>query len=127
MRDRFPLLFFSLSVIGLALIYSVAGNIEPKNYEISLLDNSMVGEYVSVIGYVESADFANKNIAVTLSDGNSNINVVIFEDLKNAFGSDAYSIFSKGSVISVKGVVDEYKGLLEIIPNRISDVKRMVK
>ncbi len=127
MKDRSPVLFFCLAVAGLALIYTAAGNVEPETLKISFLDGSMVGEYVEITGYVESADFTGKNIVVKLSDGDKYTTVVVFEDLKNSLGGSAYSLFSTGSVVSVKGVVDEYKGLLEIIPNRVSDVRKLAK
>ncbi|MBI4177190.1 MAG: hypothetical protein HY516_02385 [Candidatus Aenigmarchaeota archaeon] len=124
MENRFPALFFSLSVIGLLLIYVSAGKTEAKTVGISGIDASMVGFYVETTGYVESADFAESKISVKLSDGYETVNVVVFSDLRAALG-DTGALFSEGSVISVRGVVDEYKGVIEIIPNRVSDIRRL--
>ena len=127
MENKFPALFFSLSVIGLLLIYISVGRTEIRAAEISDIDNSIVGSYVETTGYVESAKFSDNTIFVKLSDGYKSIDVLIFADLKKALGDDAQTIFAKGSVISVRGVVDEYKGVIEIVPNRISDMKKLVK
>lgn len=125
MENRFPALFFSLSVIGLLLIYISIGKTEAKPVGISDVDSTMVGSYVEVNGYVESAKFSGDTIFVKLSDGYRTVDVVIFADLKKALGGDAQAIFAKGSVISVRGVIDEYKGAVEIIPNRVSDIKKL--
>ncbi len=125
MENKFSQLFFSLSVIGLLLIYVSAGKTDPKISEIRDMDSSMVGSYAQITGYVESAKFTNSTISVKLSDGYTFIDVMIFSDLKKALGSDAENIFVTGSVISVRGVVDEYKGVIQIIPNRVSDIKKL--
>lgn len=127
MENRFPALFFSLSVIGLLLIYISIGRTEAKPVGISDVDSTMVGSYVEVNGYVESAKFSGDTIFVKLSDGYRTVDVVIFADLKKALGDDAQTIFAKGSVISARGVVDEYKGAIEIVPNRISDIKKLAR
>ncbi|MBI3413393.1 MAG: hypothetical protein HY051_04935 [Candidatus Aenigmarchaeota archaeon] len=127
MENKFPALFFSLSIIGLALIYVSAGKTEAKTLSISNTDNSMVGLYVEVTGYVESARFTEDTIFIKLSDGYKDIEVVVFSDLKKAIGNEAQTLFAKDAVVSVKGVVDEYKGALEIIPNRVADIRRLSK
>jgi len=125
MRDRFPVLFSLLSLIGLGLIYFAVDNVEAKTLGISAVDSSMTGRYVEVTGYVESAVFKENTVFVTLSDGYEEIEIVIFSELKRELGNEAVDIFLKDSVISVKGVVDEYKGSLEIIPGRRSDIKKL--
>ncbi|MBI1972019.1 MAG: hypothetical protein HYS53_01835 [Candidatus Aenigmarchaeota archaeon] len=127
MESRFPALFFSLSAIGLLLIYASAGRIEAVAAGIGSVDSTMVGSYVEVAGYVESARFSDDTIFVKLSDGYREIDVVIFSGLKRALGDGAYAIFAKGSIISVRGVVDEYKGVIEIVPNRVSDIRKLAK
>ncbi len=125
MENKFPALVFSLSAIGLLLIYVSAGKIDPKSAEIGGADSSMVGSYAQITGYVESAKFTNSTISVKLSGGYTVIDVMIFSDLKKALGSDAEEIFATGSIISVSGVIDEYKGVIQIIPNRVSDIKKL--
>ncbi|MBI4167486.1 MAG: hypothetical protein HY515_00875 [Candidatus Aenigmarchaeota archaeon] len=125
MENKFPALFFSLSVIGLFLVYVSAGKIDPKTTDIGAIDSSMVGSYAQITGYVESAKFTGNTISVKLSDGYTVIGVMIFSDLKKGLGSDAEEIFVTGSIISVRGLIDEYKGVIQIIPNRVSDIKKL--
>lgn len=127
MENKFPALFFSLSVIGLALIYISAEKTAFKTLQIGEIDNTMVGSYVETSGYVESSKFSDSAIFVKLSDGYKSVDVVVFADLKKALGGDAEAFFAEGSVISVRGVIDEYKGVIQIIPNRVSDIKKLVK
>lgn len=126
MENRFPVLFFSLSVMGLALIYMSAGQVETKTVGIGGIDASMIGFYVETTGYVESAEFGRDRTIVKLSDGYDTVDVVIFPDLRKAL-DDPETLFSQGSVISVKGVIDEYRGVIEIIPNRASDIRKLAK
>ncbi len=126
MENKFPLVFFVLSLTGLFLIYMSAGKIESRIVGISNIDSSLIGNYVQITGYVESVKFSGNTIFVSLSDGYKSIDVVIFSDLKNALGSDAGKIFAAGSVVSVKGTVDEYQGSLEIVPGKISDIKKLI-
>ncbi len=127
MKDRSPALFFSLSVIGLILIYQSARLVEPTATQIAFIDNQMVGEYVEVTGYVESMEFAKNAVFIKLSDGYKTIDVVVFSELMKALGDKIKNDFPAGSVISVRGVVSEYKGSLEIIPGRVSDIKKLEK
>ncbi len=125
MKNRFPVLFFSLSVIGLILIYQSAKAVEPKSMPIASIDNSMIGEYVEITGYVESVEFGKNAVFIKLSDGYKNIDAVVFSELMKALGDRIKNDFSTGSVISVRGVVSEYKGSLEIMPERVSDFKKL--
>ncbi len=116
-----------MSVIGLVLIYQSARALEPKPMPIASIDNSVIGEYVEITGYVESMEFGKNAIFIKLSDGYKNIDVVVFSELMKALGDGVKNDFPTGSVISVRGVVSEYKGSLEIVPERVSDFKKLVK
>ena len=127
MMNRFPALFFSLSLIGLILIYQSAKVLEPKPMPIASIDNSAIGEYVEITGYIESVEFGKNAVFIKLSDGYKNIEVVVFSELMKALGDRIKNDFSIGSVVSVRGTVSEYKGSLEIVPERVSDFKKLAK
>ncbi len=125
MENRFPAVFFLLSLSGLLLIYMSAGKTESRMTSITNIDSSLVGNYVQTTGYVESFKISGNTIFVRLSDGYKSVDVVVFSDLKNALGSDSEKIFAVGTVVSVRGTVEEYKGSLEIIPGKISDIRKL--
>lgn len=114
------------SLTGLFLIYIAAINIEPKQLKISEINFEFVGRAVSTKGYINYKNsHPNGHIFLTLSDDGSNIQVPLFAGFVSALTENGFDIndLRKGSKIAVEGLVSEYRGELQIIPRKPSDVK----
>ena len=111
----------SMSVIGLVLIYIAATNIEPDTLEIGEINAELVGKTVSTEGYIKSEKMnENGHLFITISDGNKNLQVPIFSSVMQHMEE---SDFKKGYKLKVTGLVDEYRGQLQIIPRKPEDIK----
>lgn len=114
------------SIIGLVLIYIATINIEPQTIAISDITADMEGRKLVVIGQIsEKRKHEDGHLFLTLSDNTSKIQVPLFADLmkeldKLGITEDDFHI--KGN-ISVKGVIENYKGRLQILPRNLNDVK----
>ena len=114
------------SVIGLVLIYIAAVNLEPKQIELKDIDAELIGRSVSTTGeivYRRSHDAGH--LFLTISDGDTKIAVPLFagylNDLKEVGITE--DDFYVGVRISVSGLVDEYRGQLQIAPRKVDDIK----
>ena len=92
--------------------------IEKKIGEINEDDK---GSILKIEGEVESYFNFSKGRRLTLNDGTGSIDIILWNDLLNELEDAEYII--KGSRISVKGKVSEYKNKLEIIPKYASDIE----
>lgn len=113
------------SVLGLILIYLSALGIESTKMEISEITFDHVGMSVRISGKVA---YANQHPAghvfLTVTDGNSVIQVPLFSAVANEIkNSELQTMPEKGSLITVTGTVGEYKGSLQIIPRKSSDLE----
>ena len=114
------------SLFGLALIYYAARMIQPVQIPISDIDSSLVGRKVATTGYITNRKFhKNGHIFLTISDGQTKIQVPIFSNLVNALPSSNFDLsqLNTGKEISVIGLVDFYKGQLQLIPQKPDDIK----
>lgn len=102
------------TLIGMSLIYIVANFIGPAQVEISSITRDDVGKQVSVNGtVVSSSSNQNGDLFMTLSDGRTNITVVMFSRDADNFKPRA------GEKINVVGQINEYKNVLEIIAKKV--------
>ncbi len=110
------------SVIGLSALYFLSLQRGPEKTEVSELGTDSVGKIVSVYGTIVSKQKSKSgHMFLKISDGEKKTDVTIFSNVMKSFEDD--SEFVKGRTISVKGTVDEYKGNLQIIPRKKSDIK----
>ena len=114
------------SVFGLLLIYVASLAIEPSEIQIQEISFDHVGTSVTTSGKVT---YVNQHpaghIFLTLTDGVGTIEVPIFSAVANDIrNNDDMDIPRKGSTIRVTGTVGEYKGNLQVIPAKASDVSR---
>jgi len=114
------------SVIGLALIYIAAINLQPTQIELKDITPELVGRSVSTTGkivYRKTHDAGH--LFLTISDDDTKIAVPLFagylNDLKEVGLTE--DDFYEGVEISVSGLVDEYQGQLQIIPRRKDNIK----
>lgn len=111
-----------ISVVGLAAIYLLSLLEGPKKTSITNLDLDSVGKFVSTYGVIVSKRKTNGgHLFLEISDGKKNTDVAIFSNLMKYFKND-YE-FRTGRKILVKGVLDEYRGNLQIVPRKPEDIK----
>ncbi|MEM5772769.1 MAG: OB-fold nucleic acid binding domain-containing protein [Candidatus Aenigmatarchaeota archaeon] len=115
-----------ISSAGLAFIYFSALAISPSETKISKIDSSSIGKLVSTTGkiyYVRT--HSSGHIFLTLSDGDSRIEVPIFSSLVNKLNSNGITRYDlrKGRTVRITGIVGEYKGQLQIIPRKPTDIQ----
>jgi len=115
------------TVIGISLIYYVATKVESAQLSINEITSDMVGRSVTTSGYVSYKSIhPDGHIFLTLSDGQKNkISVPLFAGFVAELRKNHFSINSiqKGTQLQISGVVDEYKGQLQVVPRKVSDIK----
>jgi DNA/RNA endonuclease YhcR with UshA esterase domain len=115
-----------ISLAGLILIYFSALAISPLETKIGKIDSSYVGKLVSTTGKISYVrTHSAGHVFLILTDGSSRIEVPIFSSLMNQLkvkGITQYD-FKKGMNVRITGIVGEYKGELQIIPRKASDVQ----
>jgi DNA/RNA endonuclease YhcR with UshA esterase domain len=125
-KNFLVLISFSTSIIGLILIYIAATNIKPVEIKITQINSDLIGRSVSTQGIIKEKELhSDGHMFLTISDGNSDIQVPIFsslmKDLKDEnLTEESFKINEK---IFVIGLVDEYRGNLQILPRKTSDIK----
>lgn len=128
LKGKDPVLFLSLvcSLIGLILIYFAAINLQPKEISISEITPELIGRTVTTHGFiVYKKVHPEGHVFLTISDNKTKIQVPLFAgymkslEERNLTEKD----FKVGRELTVSGLVDEYRGSLQIIPRKLSDVK----
>ena len=121
-NKKLILISIAVSVIGIAVLYFLSLQKGPEKTQIDSLDSDSVGKVVSVYGTIVSKQKSkNGHLFLKISDGEKKTDVVIFANVMKFFESD--SEFVTGKTILVKGLLEEYKGNLEIVPRKPDDVK----
>jgi len=115
-----------VSLAGLVFIYFSLTNTLPPELKISKIDPSLNGKLISTTGkitYVRTHTAGH--IFLTLSDGDSKIEVPLFSSLVNHLSSNGITKydFRKGKTIRVTGIVGEYKDQLQIVPRKATDIQ----
>ena len=128
LKERDPILFLSLvcSLIGLFLIYIATINLQPREIEISDITPELIGRTVTTHGIiVYKKVHPEGHVFLTLSDNKTKIQVPLFAGYMNSLKERNLTEkdFKPGEKLIVSGLVDEYKGSLQIIPRKLSDVK----
>lgn len=114
------------SAAGLVLIYFAAINIQPSTIKINEIDSQLIGKTVKTTGYIiYKNNHPAGHVFLTIGDGQSKIQVPLFAGFVNSLNENDVSVddFRKGVRISVTGLVDEYKGQLQILPRKPNDIK----
>lgn len=109
-----------MSVVGLFLIYIAATGVEPENLEIGEITGDLVGRTITVEGYIRSEKMhENGHLFLTITDGKRNLQVPIFSSVMQHLEERN---FKPKSGIRVTGVVDDYRGQLQVIPRKPNDI-----
>lgn len=116
------------SVIGLIMIYIAAINIEPREIAISDITADMEGRKIITAGYlVEKKKHQDGHIFLTISDNNSEVQVPLFSNFirqLNQAGINESDFQIKNKIV-VEGLVENYKGRLQIMPRSLDGIKIM--
>ncbi len=107
-------------IVGLAALYVVSTNLQPVKSAISEINASSIGKYVNVTGTVSGFKKTQNGIFFDLGEDNATIKVVMWENIEDQLkfrGFDMIKI-KDGTKINLAGVVQPYKGSLEIIPTK---------
>jgi len=119
LREREVLwLSLILSVIGIIFLAYGSTLVEPKKADIKDLEE-LEGVYVSVTGRVLDVISSKGNLFLKIEDRTGDVNVVIFEREMKRMGLESNDI-RKGMVLVVEGVVQRYRGEVEVIPESIT-------
>lgn len=108
------------SLAGLLGIYILSYGNEIQSVRISEIGSDDIGSFVKVDGFVSSSRNDERgHIFLTISDGESKIQVPIFSDLASYLETRRFPV---GSKVSISGVVGEYRGDMQIVPKKPEDI-----
>lgn len=115
-----------VSLSGITIIYLSVLRALPSETKISEIDSRLIGKLVSIRGKISYVKFHPEgHIFLTVVEGNSRVEVPIFSSLANKLksnGIDQYDL-RRGRSVRITGIVGEYKGQLQIVPRKPSDVQ----
>ncbi len=107
------------SVIGVALLFLLASQLEVDAEVISRVDELPEGEEVEVTGKVVRATDRDKVMFLEIAEQRvEKVTVVLFKSGK--------IVVNEGDVVTVTGSLDEYEGKKQIIGNRV-EVKEQAR
>lgn len=85
------------------------------------LDESRVNQRVQVSGNVTRVSKFSQGMRAVIADDTGEITVVLWQDVYDEIGNA--SDLQKGAHVNVLGKLTQYRGELEIVPNRAGDVR----
>ena len=103
-------LSLTISIIGIVALFFILEAIEPKHVSISEINNEMIGQHVTVKGVANNVYNNEGTLFLSLTDGNQNIKVIMFQ---------SSSEVNENDTIEVIGKLALYKNELEIIASGI--------
>ena len=111
------------SAIGIFLIYYTSILTPPKQVEVESINQKQTGNYISTEGTIISRTMTKTgHLFLTIQGGTGKLDVIMFSSFLKNQNVDPNK-FLKGLRLGVRGVVEQYKGQLQIIPKTSSDVK----
>lgn len=114
-KPKLLMLVIVLSLTGLLALYSYAVSIESKSISLDELSEGDINSLVTVEGYikdVESSSYSDLILTLTDYESNKTVETIIESDTLSKI-EDKESLLP-GAKIKVHGVVEEYKGELQI-------------
>lgn len=120
--QKLTLLCLLSSIIGLLLIYYAALMLKPMRLRLDEIDLELVGRKVATTGYIiYRRNHVAGHVFLIISNRRAKIEVPIFSDLASKLKN--VRELKVGRKVFVSGVVDYYKGRLQIIPRKPEDVR----
>ncbi len=89
--------------------------------KIGALDAARVNQRVQVSGQVTRVSKFSQGVRATIADDSGEITLVLWQDVYGQIPNAGE--LQKGAQVTVLGKLTQYRGELEIVPNRASDVK----
>jgi DNA/RNA endonuclease YhcR with UshA esterase domain len=121
--SKFQIICILSSIIGLSLVYFIALSKKPAEVSISEVNEGLVGRAVTVKGFISDVKFhKDGHIFLTVSDNGTKIQVPLFSSFLSSTKLDISKI-KVGKKVLVSGVVDTYRGQIQIIPKKAEDFK----
>jgi len=117
--------FIFTSFLGLILIYIAAINLQPVKIEISKISPEIIGRMVLISGKItQKTPNPAGHLFLVISDNKSNIQVPIFVSLMNDLKKNniTENDFKINKIITINGLVGEYRGQLQVLPRKASDI-----
>ncbi len=103
----------AISIAGIALLFIATALDSPKEIILGEISQELVGKQVRTKALVQWTSLSSGILLFGLYDGNT-VKVVKFNP-----SPEEKAIVSKGLFVSVSGVVQDYKGEIEIVAERI--------
>ena len=125
-KNQINLISLLSSLVGLLLIYYAAISIEPQQMSIGDITADLEGRKVSVAGLLTDKRLhEDGHLFLTISDGSSDIQVPLFADFMRNLEQRGITEkdFLLKSKISVEGIIENYKGRLQIMPKNLDSIK----
>jgi DNA/RNA endonuclease YhcR with UshA esterase domain len=118
--DRLLWVALACSVVGLLLIAYISPSLKPPLSKVSDVSASMLERVVRVEGAVSRTHvFKGGSMMLTLTEGDSSLDVYLPYDT----ASQVRGVELTGRVVELTGVVQLYKGRLEVVVERPGDMR----
>ncbi len=124
-KNKLILLSLFSSLFGIFLIYIASSQSKPLETKIDEISQDLIGKTISTSGYIVDKKVSSTgHIFLTISQNKATIEVPLFKNFLDKMREERMNTnFRINQKIFVQGVVDEYKGKLQIIPRKTSDIK----
>lgn len=117
MHDRaIAKLALVMAVVGIAGLFAVNLLLVPTALAVGEIDESRLGQIVSLDATIKTAAVNDGNVFLTLEDGGGEIKAVIWQSV--ARGTSVYDLRA-GDEISATGQITSYRGELEIVVSKL--------
>ncbi len=117
-------LSFLVSTLGLGILFYVSINYEESVGSISQLDYDAVGNRAAITGEVLSMSTTKDgHVFLKVGDSSGWIRVVLFDSYVTKLGEDQLNCLRTGGFLWVRGIVEEYRGSLEVVPRKEGDLR----
>jgi len=116
------------SIVGLFLIYIAASSIQPKIMPLKEITHEYIGRSVTTSGYIlYKRTHPSGHLFLTIADDTdgSKLETPLFSGFMNSLKDINIdkNDFKIGRTIVVTGIVDEYRGNLQVTPRKPSDIE----
>lgn len=112
----FKKLCIACSIIGFISLVFLSNYSVPSKKSLNELNDKSAGLFVEVEGIVEKPSESKKTLFFMLSNDNESLRAVLFNPKK-----EERALVFEGNKLSVQGKIQEFKGNLEIIVEKITD------
>ena len=104
---------FICALMGMALLFVLAGKLDLKSSNISEIKNGMVEKNINIKGYVNNINNKGAIQLINVEDNTGNIEAVVYGKSK----------LGKGDLVEIFGRVSKYDGNLQINVDSIKVIK----